>query len=329
MKGTKDDDALSIVRELGKVRKITQYLFASDIDAASSISLRKNILEFKRKNPQVNEIDFILESNGGQAPFSYRIIRTLRKNFEKVNIVVAFWAKSAATLLAFGGTTIIMDEYAEFGPLDTQYTVDSEEKIDPEVQSALLDESSLNRIEQRAQERLQIMFYQIQRKKMVKISKGKLFEQLVQYIPSFYNPLISKIDPYQIGERARRLELMERYTQRILVSYNNLPRAERFGLVEFIVNKCPDHGYIIDYDLISLYLPNVFTSASISSEFAEILTRLSILFVENNNQVIYNNFVEAIDSNTALTSPIGVLRKNKKSAESNKDKPKNKVHGKK
>ena len=73
--------------------------------------MEKYILKNKAKQ---KEIDFILNSPGGSPADAYRIIKILHQYYEKVNIVIPFWAKSAATLLSLGGNEIIMDNLAEF-----------------------------------------------------------------------------------------------------------------------------------------------------------------------------------------------------------------------
>lgn len=115
------DKIFSSILELKRIRNNTpQLLFIESIQPKSAIELRQAIITFKSDNPNVEEIDFIINSPGGLADDAYRIIRTLRMNFKTVNIIIPFWAKSAATLLSLGGSNIIMDEFGEFGPLDAQ-----------------------------------------------------------------------------------------------------------------------------------------------------------------------------------------------------------------
>ena len=112
------------VLELKSIRRIPQLLFISSVVPEATGLVRDVILDFKKLNPDIKEIDFIIQSSGGSPDDAYRIIRNLRKNFENVNIIVPFWAKSAATLLSLGGSNIIMDEFGEFGPLDMQLEKD-------------------------------------------------------------------------------------------------------------------------------------------------------------------------------------------------------------
>ena len=97
------NELLKYVEELGEIRKIPQFLYCNDTIFPCWVQLKDQIVLFKSSSPDIKEIDFILNSSGGTADDAYRIIRTLKQNFETVNIVIPFWAKSAATLLSLGG----------------------------------------------------------------------------------------------------------------------------------------------------------------------------------------------------------------------------------
>lgn len=158
-------------------------------------------------------------------------MRTLREHFHRVNIIVPFWAKSAATLCALGGSTIIMDEFGEFGPLDVQLTKD-DELPDSEPQSGLIDEYSLNTVENRAIELYQRMMYKLLRKNDIpdndeeidiRIKKSVLSKQVFEYISNLYKPLFEQIDPYKIGEKASEIskDYYESLTELSMLLFND------------------------------------------------------------------------------------------------------------
>lgn len=278
----------STILKIYKIRKVPQFLFYDGINPNSMIATRKAILDFKKSNTESKEIDFIIQSGGGIPADAYRIIRTLRNNFEIVNIIVPFWAKSAATLLSLGGTNIIMDEFGEFGPLDIQINKEKDDSPQLESESALNDEYSLRRIEARAQELYYNMFTNLYNSNEVKINKNELSEQLLNYLSKFYQPILSQINPYNLGRKKRMLDIGEHYANRILVMYNqSLTEDKRLKLIDYLVNRCPDHGYVIDYSLISLFLDNVVKSSQINPEYegelrnlaSELLSLQSISFI--------------------------------------------------
>ena len=68
-------------------------------------------------------IDLLIESVGGDALTSWRIINLLRTSFDQVSVLVPHSAFSAATLLTLGANEIIMGRYGSLGPTDPQITV--------------------------------------------------------------------------------------------------------------------------------------------------------------------------------------------------------------
>ncbi len=81
---------VKLIGELGAIRKCPQFLYYYAIDPLGAIQVRKSITKFKKENSGAKEVDFILQSPGGSADDAYRIIRTLRTNFETVNIIIPF-----------------------------------------------------------------------------------------------------------------------------------------------------------------------------------------------------------------------------------------------
>lgn len=268
---------LDLIENLSETRNgIPQFLFAEAIHPNTMIEVRDEVLSFKKEFEDVNEIDFIINSPGGSPADAYRIIRTLRNNFETVNVIVPFWAKSAATLLSLGANKIIMDEFGEFGPLDIQIAVERDDSPEIDRESALNDEYSVRRIEARSQELYYQMFTNLYSSNDIKINKIELSKQLLEYLASFYKPLLSQINPYHLGRKKRMLEIGHNYADRILSTYHpNLPDRNKAYLIDYLVNGCPDHGYVIDYNLISQFLTNVSKSSELGVIYENLLTEIS------------------------------------------------------
>lgn len=273
------------MRKLAALRPgIPQFLFADGISGVSSYLVRSNVLAYKHDNPEVKEIDFIINSPGGSPADAYRIIRTLRKNFETVNIIVPYWAKSAATLLALGGNSIIMDEYGELGPLDTQVGKEREDSPKFDRESALNDEYSVRKVEEMFQVLYQSMFFALYEHDKFHIHKVELSKQLLKGVSKFYAPLMSQINPYKLGEKSRTLEIGDKYAKRILHLFHkgDLNEEQIRKLTNYLVNECPDHSYVIDYDNIAPYFPQgkiVKQALAFGEEYATTLSQLSSILV--------------------------------------------------
>ena len=271
----------------------SQFLFLNTIYPVSTLEVRKAIIEFKKDNSAVEEIDFIMNSPGGLADDAYRIIRTLRSNFKIVNVIVPFWAKSAATLLSLGANRIIMDEFGEFGALDAQLVRPREDSPEYDSESALNDEHSISVIENRFKIMYEQMYIRLYEHNKINMPKGVVSEQLLYNLSKFFKPLLSQIDPYKLGEKKRKLDIGSQYASRILLQYGSAknPEAVR-SLVHYLISECPDHGYVVDKSILEFFLANVYPSSYLGDDYKTTLQELSCALLEaDHSQLNFIGFV--------------------------------------
>lgn len=275
-------DLLPILKELEAARPgVPQYVLIAGIDPNTRLKVLKSLHGVKKQS----EVDIVFNSPGGQPADAYRMIKAFRSKFNTVNVIVPFWAKSAATLLALGATRIVMHEFGEFGPIDMQIKKDDDSASFGSWASALSVQSSLEQIEQRSQQRMLETFikYRSGSKDMVKIGRKQLAEMLLEYSSKFYAPLLEKIDTMEIGVMARYLNIGRMYAMRILTQYTQTPVTERLELLNYLVYECPDHGFVVDETLLKRYLPHVIRAdvAPFGSDYYHCLEKLSISLMED------------------------------------------------
>ncbi len=292
------DEIFLIIQKIQKLRKgVPQFLFYDSVSQPQVIAVRQGVGDYKTEHPNCEEIDVIINSPGGFADDAYRIIRTFRKNFKTVNIIVPFWVKSAATLLSLGGSTIVMDEFGEFGPLDAQLGRVRDDSPEIERESALNDEHSLKRIETRYKEMFETLFIRLFEHKKINIPKSELSKQLLENLSKFYEPLLKQVDPYKLGEKRRKLDIGAHYANRILAQFSDLTDSAAIRkLVLYLVDECPDHGYVIDHDLIAIFLNNVLTTKQFKGEkYAKLISELSFLFMKEEIPFEFIGFINPVD----------------------------------
>lgn len=66
------------------------------------------------------DVDVLIESNGGSAEAAERIVRLLRGRFDSVRYIIPGNAYSAATLICFSGNSLVMSLISTLGPIDPQ-----------------------------------------------------------------------------------------------------------------------------------------------------------------------------------------------------------------
>lgn len=89
-------------------------------DIIRTVVERKHAKDSKR-----TKLAFLLTTTGGYIEVVQRIVDTLRKHYELIDIVVPNYAYSAGTVLAMAGDTIHMDYYSRLGPIDPQVETQS------------------------------------------------------------------------------------------------------------------------------------------------------------------------------------------------------------
>jgi hypothetical protein len=68
-------------------------------------------------------VDILLHSPGGSAEATESIVKIVRNNIKDVRFIITGSAKSAATILALSGNSIVMTNAGEMGPIDPQIRV--------------------------------------------------------------------------------------------------------------------------------------------------------------------------------------------------------------
>ncbi len=270
-----------ILKELTALEKlrgdVPTYIYFGMIGGSNLVKTRKYLMQA----PEKPEIDIILHSGGGSASDAYRLIRTFRDKYKIVNIIVPFWAKSAATLFAFGANRLALQESGELGPIDVQIKRDVETEAEGRWSSALNVQASLLQIEARSREGMLEMFTKLRSKEnpeIMKIGRKQLAEMLLNYSAKFYEPLLQKIDTLELGTMARSLSEGRMYANRILKQYTDTEEDKIETLINFLTYECPTHGYVVDYYVLKPYLDYVMKASEspFSVDYDKKLNELSI-----------------------------------------------------
>ncbi|MGH7391938.1 MAG: SDH family Clp fold serine proteinase [Candidatus Rokuibacteriota bacterium] len=66
-------------------------------------------------------VDVLLYSPGGLPDAADSIVQILRSKFDDIRFIIPSVAKSAATMIALSGRTLVMEHNAELGPIDPQF----------------------------------------------------------------------------------------------------------------------------------------------------------------------------------------------------------------
>ncbi|GAG74718.1 unnamed protein product, partial [marine sediment metagenome] len=103
---------------LGEERDATPMLFytSGNIDYYKASSF----LKILRNEPSIENLDLILDSGGGELTMAVKIASICKNYSTKFTVIVPFYAKSAATMIALSADDLILGKAGELGPIDPQ-----------------------------------------------------------------------------------------------------------------------------------------------------------------------------------------------------------------
>jgi len=194
------------------------------------------------------EIDIWVESPGGTASVSYKLLLELRSRFSSIRAVVPDYAKSAATLLSIGADEIFMAPAAELGPLDVQVEHPDREG----VRISGLDASrALGFLAQFAVDYIKDGGGQVFAS--TRLPRRDVVREFSTFAARFLEPLVAKLDPQLIHRAAQDLQLAAQYAVTLLElrDISDDPAAKEVEpsvLAEHLVENYPAHEYVISCD---------------------------------------------------------------------------------
>ncbi len=208
---------------LGKLRKTNCFPFLlgkTDIGHFLVDAVYDDLIARKFNG---ESLDVILDSGGGDIHAAYSIGLLFRR-FATANLtfIVPRWAKSAATLLACAGDTILMGPVAELGPLDPQITAMNPLEQRVESFSPLDIESTLQLIRDEFEN-----------------GNGKLADGLLQRLQF----------PLTLGSYKKKLDVGSKYVEHLLASRmlkGKGPEARKIG--KGLTTRYADHGWCISVE---------------------------------------------------------------------------------
>lgn len=207
--------------------------------------LRELLISRKNKS---EDLKVIIKSPGGSPDEAYRAMKSLLSSYDSV-VMIPLWAKSAATLMALGATQVIMCDYSELGPIDTQVRKDSEDDIEASYDPAIVSQESLKLIMKIASQNFFDMYTKSVEDSHIRISRKQLAESLLNYNAKIISPILDKIDPYELGKMLRYTNMsFQCATKMILSQARDSETVEQLSeLGSFLAFGCTDHGIVIDY----------------------------------------------------------------------------------
>ena len=252
-------------------------------------------------------VDVLLHSPGGCSCCAYKIARELNRRFGEVTAFVPLLAKSAATVIALSAGELVLGELGELGPLDAQFS--KKQKADfPVDRSCLENFKALEQLQRYTRDTFNdLVTTVIANSGLCAEDAGRLASEVVGKICL---PLYSQIDPAELAESARHLEVGVEYVRRVLRRYRpDLYRQRGEEIIRQLVWGYPSHGFVLDREeLAEIGIPArtpTAEEAPLVEAIADKLPELQSTFVI---ELIDGSEDEAVEEAAAVEPPVEVGR---------------------
>lgn len=211
------------------------FLYNGDLSRGADL----RFVEFVASNKQHDELMLILVTPGGSPDAAYKIGRYIQSKYSKVKVYVPGFCKSAGTLLAIAASELIFSPYGELGPLDIQMSrTDNLTGLD----SGLNISEAFLALEERAMGTFHRLVRDIIGTTGGIVSFHTASHSASEIVSSLYGPIFARIDPEEVGSRARAMRIGEDYGNRLNQKFANM-KPNCLGLLSQTYSS---HGFVID-----------------------------------------------------------------------------------
>jgi Serine dehydrogenase proteinase len=229
-------DLANLVRSFVKNNDRDLYIYNGNIQYQSAL----NFVELVHAKPSPRgAAGVFLTTLGGDAHSAYRMIRALRRRYERVTLYVVSVCKSAGTLLAIGSHDLVMDFTGELGPLDVQ--LNKPDELMPSS-SGLDIFQALVVINQTSFDIFQRCMLSLIENSGGRISTKTAAELASDFAIGTINPITAQLDPHRLGEVQRAIRIAEEYADKLG------PSNLRDDAISTLVQRYPSHGFVIDFE---------------------------------------------------------------------------------
>lgn len=223
-------------------------------------------IEFVSANKRHDEIMLVLVTPGGSPDAAYKIGRYLQKRYQRFSCFIPGLCKSAGTLLAVGADELIFSHYGELGPLDVQLTK-SDDLLGQD--SGLNISEAFRTVEGRAKNTFHQLIGEIITGSGGVISFQTASHCASEIVGALYGPIFGRIDPEEVGSRARAMRIGEDYGVRLNEKFKNLKQ----GALAHLSQSYSSHGFVIDNDEACALFERVRMADEIEKAFVQTLGR--------------------------------------------------------
>lgn len=234
---TNKDEIGDLVRAYVNASNSDLFLFNAPILSGSQGPVDTFTSLIFDKTPRRPSVAVFLTTYGGDPDGAYRMIRCLRKSYQRVRLLIVGSCKSAGTLIAVGAHELAFAPTGELGPLDIQMVKPDEAGA---YGSGLDIFTALTLLTSHAVEKFQEYTDTVLNGPLGNISTKTASDLAVRLAIGILNPIAAQIDPLRLGETQRAMDILREYAKRVGAETLNP------GTLDKLIESYPTHGFVID-----------------------------------------------------------------------------------
>ena len=218
------------------------FLYSGDINLVGSERFIESVEEKPERAPNAS---LFLTTYGGDIHRAYRMIRSLKRHYRVIKLLVVGPCKSAGTIIAIGSDIVAFGYRGELGPLDVQLSKEDEilganSGLDRTQALALLTRHSFQTFEQ--------YLVEITSSSRGSISTVTASHIACELVTGLMKPIAAQLDPIGLGESRRALEVATKYGERLSAKGDRGSTESLRSLVSHLVSGYPSHSFVIDQE---------------------------------------------------------------------------------
>lgn len=194
-----------------------------------------------RKDKSNKNLVLTLVTYGGSAEAAYRIGRYLQSVYDNITVFIPSSCKSAGTLLAIAGHSIVMSPFGELGPLDVQLRQKDEIFA---RRSGLNTRSALEDLRTHVFELFEHFMLGIIDHSGGSISFKVAADISARTASDIVGKIYEQINPDSLGQDFRDLNVATKYGERLNKRSGNIKETG----IQRLVHDYPSHDFVIDVE---------------------------------------------------------------------------------
>lgn len=227
--------SLEVAREISAAANQDVILFNGTIARDHVLDFVNQVFEQKRHA----NVLLLLVTDGGDPDAAYKMARYLQKRYDRLTVLVSGYCKSAGTLIAIGAHEVALAPFGELGPLDIQtYKTDNLSGME----SGLTISEAIDTLVRKSIELHREHYTKIMQSTGRVVSFTSAAKIATEFSTGLFAPIFERIDPYDVGQKARSMRIANDYGQRLARVTNNL----KDGSLDKLTRGYPSHSFVID-----------------------------------------------------------------------------------